>query len=308
MIDAIESPHLHQDLYKHYGKKPIKGILLWGPPGCGKTLLAQAAANAQAKLHGQKTATGFFSVKGPELLSRFVGDAEAAIRNLFQQGREHQQAEGYPALIFIDEAEALLSKRGSGISSDVERTIVPAFLTEMDGFVGSGSIVILATNRPDVLDPAVIRSGRIDRKIQITRPTKTSATSIFLISLKKLPIQKGQRRKKLAEAAADILFSNQHPLYKIVIDDGKVPRAMTMGLQHICNGAMLASIINRAASHAMSRDIEQGTHTGLALEDIEAAFIEEYEENIPLEHQLALEEFTRDFADQVINIKKVQVR
>lgn len=306
LIEAIEMPHTHQDIHAFYKKEPIKGILLWGPPGCGKTLLAQAAAAAQAKVHGQKVAAGFFSVKGPEVLSRFVGDAEAAVRNLFLQGKKHQEEHGYPALIFIDEAEALLSRRGSGISSDVEKTIVPTFLTEMDGFTESGSMVILATNRPDVLDPAVIRSGRIDRKIQIPRPDPASAKEIFTIALKQVPVQKGLHPAKIVERTVKELFSEQYPIYKIAIQGDKVKRSAILGLQHICNGAMLTNIIKRAANIAMRRDIKENTQTGVDFHDVTDAMQEEYEENLPLEHKLALDEFTRDLL--VVGIKKIQVR
>lgn len=307
LIEAIEMPHTHKAIHTFYKKKPVRGILLWGPPGCGKTLLAQAAAAAQARVHGQKVASGFFSVKGPEVLSRFVGDAEAAVRNIFLQGKKHEEEYGSPALIFIDEAEALLSRRGSGISSDVEKTIVPTFLTEMDGFTESGSMVILATNRPDVLDPAVIRSGRIDRKIQIPRPNPASAKEIFSIALKQVPIRKGMVHHKIVARAVRELFSEQYPIYKIAIQ-GKVKRSLTLGLQHICNGAMLTTIIQRAANIAMRRDIKENTQTGVDFGDLAHAMIEEYEENLPLEHTLALEEFTRDFKDDVAGIKKIQVR
>jgi len=307
LIEAIEMPHTHEDIHQYYGKKPIKGILLWGPPGCGKTLLAQAAANAQAKVHGQQVAEGFFSVKGPEVLSRFVGDAEAAVRALFARGREFQKENGYPALIFIDEAEALLSRRGSGISSDVEKTIVPTFLTEMDGFTDSGSMVILATNRPDVLDPAVIRSGRIDRKIQITRPDRDSAKEIFSIALKAVPAQKGLRRSAIVASAVKEMFSERYPLYEITLQ-GKVKRRVILGLQHICNGAMLTNIVGRASNIAMRRDIAEKTQTGVDSTDIAEAVNEEYEENLPLEHKSALEEFTRDLKNEIGGIKKILIR
>jgi len=311
LIEAIETPHQYKNIYSFYNKAPVKGILLWGPPGCGKTLLAQAAATAQAKIHGQKTNNGFFSVKGPEVLSRFVGDAEAAIRNLFLQGKKHKEESNYPALIFIDEAEALLSKRGSGISSDVEKTIVPAFLTEMDGFTQSGSLVILATNRPDALDPAVIRSGRIDRKIQTTRPDKSNAQEIIYLNLKKFPLKKskdgGLPPKKLAGEIVSRLYADKYPLYKITIE-GKLPRSLTLNLCHIVSGAMLASIVKRAASIAMRNDIANNTKTGICLRSVEAALEEEYRENLPLEHQLALEGFIKDFKEDISSIKKIAVR
>ena len=178
MREIIEGPHKLKKLYEFYHKKPVKGALLFGPPGCGKTLLAMAIVTAIAKMYGidakEAMQSGFIYVKGPELLEMWLGKSEEAIRSLFARAKAHRKKYGFPAIIFIDEAEALLRKRGSGISSDIESTTVPTFLSEMGGMEESGALVLLATNRADILDPAVVRDGRVDVKVYVSRPTLES--------------------------------------------------------------------------------------------------------------------------------------
>lgn len=160
MLEAVELPWKHPDLYAHYGKKPLRGVLLYGPPGCGKTMLGAAAASSLARTHGKdQIESGYLYVKGPEILDPFVGVTEATIRELFERGRAHEKAHGYPATLFIDEADAILGKRGGNgpNSSIIDHTVVAQFLSEMDGLDKNGTIVILATNRADILDPAVTR-------------------------------------------------------------------------------------------------------------------------------------------------------
>jgi len=237
MIEAIEMPFINEKVYKFYHKKPIKGILLYGPPGCGKTLLAKAAVTALAKMYKVKSTqalqSGYIYVKGPEILTKWVGESEAIVRQLFARARKHKEKYGYPAVIFIDEAEAILRKRGSGISSDVESTIVPMFLAEMDGLQDTGAIVILATNRPDMLDPAIVRDGRIDRKIKITRPDAVSTSEIFKIHLNDLPLNNGYSYDELAGLASTTLFSNKFKFYDLIFDKEKT---LTFNLSNIING------------------------------------------------------------------------
>lgn len=256
--EAIEFPIIHADLYKTLGKKPIKGVLLEGPPGCGKTLLAKAAAGAISKLHGKAASmSGYIYVKGPEVLSKWVGEAEATIRNLFNMARAHRQKHGYPAIVFIDECESLLSRRGTGISSDMDKTIVPAFLAELDGLSDSGAMVILATNRPDRLDPAVVREGRIDRRIRVERPDQADSAHIFKIYLERVPTC--QDAKALSDTAAEHLFSEATGLLELKTAHGDT---FPFTLGHIASGAMLAGIVDRATSLVLHGAIRSGKRSG----------------------------------------------
>ncbi len=181
--DAIELPHLYPDYFKEHRLVPPKGILLYGPPGCGKTLLAKAVANSLAKRieaeTGERKVGFFLNVKGPELLNKYVGETEQAIRDLFARAR-NQARHRTPVIIFFDEMDSMFRVRGSGISSDMEATIVPQFLAELDGLEPLENVVVIgATNREDLIDPAVLRPGRLDRKIRIPRPERAAALEIF---------------------------------------------------------------------------------------------------------------------------------
>lgn len=300
MIEAVELPHRNPELFKFYNKKQIKGVLLYGPPGCGKTLLGKATATALARIYKQEVnTTGFIYIKGPEILDRFVGTGEATIRQIFQRARKHKEAYGYPSVIFIDEAEAILNKRGSGISSDVERTIVPMFLTEMDGLEDSGALVILATNRQDILDPAIVRDGRIDRKIKIGRPTKESAIDIFLLALKGVPLLNGYTHEDLAKFACEEVFSDNRLFYKIETKNDGV-KSFTLG--QIINGGMIVGIVDQATSIAMDRDISLGQRGGLKKDDFLRAIDLVEQQNRDLNHADALAEFCQDFQEEVASI------
>ncbi|MDX6319045.1 MAG: proteasome-associated ATPase, partial [Nocardioidaceae bacterium] len=181
--DAIELPYLHPELFQEHELKPPKGVLLYGPPGCGKTLIAKAVANSLAKKVADKTgAEGksfFLNIKGPELLNKYVGETERHIRLVFQRARE-KASEGTPVIVFFDEMDSLFRTRGSGVSSDVENTIVPQLLSEIDGVEGLENVIVIgASNREDMIDPAILRPGRLDVKIKIERPDAESARDIF---------------------------------------------------------------------------------------------------------------------------------
>lgn len=307
MIEAVELPHQNPDLFKFYQRKPLKGVLLYGPPGCGKTMLGKATASSLARIHsGDGESRGFLYIKGPEILDRYVGSAEATIRQLFVRARKHKALYGYPAVVFIDEADAILGKRGAGISSDVERTIVPMFLSEMDGLEDSGALFILTTNRPDILDPAVVRDGRIDRKIKIDRPTKESTAEIFLMAMKGVPFRGG--KKSLGEMAAlgrNEMFSPKRCLYEIHTNSRGV---LPFTLAHILNGGMVVSAVDQATSFAMQRDLASGGKPqGLCKKDLIQAIDALEKQNRDLNHTDELADFVHDFREDVQDIRKLSV-
>lgn len=304
LIEAIELPSQYPDLFELYGRKPPKGILLYGPPGCGKTMLAKASANALARIHKVKDGNGFIYIKGPEVLRKYVGESEGIIRSLFQKGREHYRKFGYPAIMFLDEGDALLSRRGSGISSDVEKTIVPTFLSEMDGLEDSGVFVIIATNRPDVLDPAVVRDGRVDRKVYVPRPDENGAAKIFSIYFADKPLV-GLRPREMSNMAARELFSDKRVLFKVNTARGN---EHDFNLGRIVNGAMITNIVSLAVSLAIRRDItdgntgKRGKH-GVKKDDVVKAIDTVFAQNKELDHMDAIEEMNASLGkDRIVGV------
>lgn len=297
MVEAIEWPHRYAKLYKGYGKKPVKGVLLYGPPGCGKTMLGKAAATSIAKTAGKEEA-GFLYVKGPEILNKYVGESEAIIRSLFHRAREYKLKHGAACVIFIDEADAVLGKRGMGKSSDMERTIVPQFLAEMDGLEDSGSLMILATNRADVLDPAVVRDGRVDRKIMVGRPSKDDSIEIFERHLSGVPGVNGNS-KELATKSAEVLHHERWTLCMLKTKCGELLR-FTLG--HVCNGAMIRGVVDQATSLAIERDIqaEVAESTGINEGDLAMAIERVFRQSVPLNHEDDMTEFGHQIGKEIV--------
>ena len=302
MIEVVELPYRNPKIVEFYHKKRVKSVLLYGPPGCGKTMIGKATATSLAKISNEDSGhSGFIYIKGPEILERYVGVAESVIRQIFERARKHKKDFGFPAVIFIDEAEALLSKRGSGISSDVEKTIVPMFCAEMDGFEDSGALVILASNRPDILDPAIIRDGRVDYKIMIERPNKENAANIFLLNLKGVPLNNGSSYEDLANLAIAEIFRTDRVLHRIDVKDGGV---VNFTLKDIINGAMVAGIVEKAISIAMRRDIANQEQGGLRKEDIILAIDLVEKQNRDLNHTEEITAFTANLKDDFADIQK----
>ncbi|MFA6536061.1 MAG: AAA family ATPase [Candidatus Paceibacterota bacterium] len=305
-LDSMERPMRFPKHYKFFGKKPAAGFLLYGPPGCSKTMFAKAVYTSLVKRCEEKGVSpkgGFILVSGPELLDKYVGVPEATIRHIFARAREFYRRTGIMAVIFIDEAEAILAKRDSGISSDVLKTIVPAFLAQMQGVRESGAIVILATNKPESLDSAAIRPGRIDVKIEIKRPTKVAVREIFLKNFKGVAISSTTSAELLAEVGAISVFSPERRIYEIKKADGTT---VDFTLAHIVSGSMIPAIVADAKRLALERELLKPEPTeGLTDADLVGAVDNIARQEFGMDHGDALREFTHDFMDQIANVQKL---
>lgn len=282
--EIVEYAFTHDALYRQYGKRPPKGILFFGPPGCGKTMLAKALAAALARAHKTEK-SGFFYTKTPEMLNPYVGVTEQNIRRVFAKGAAYHNTTGATPVLFWDEADALFYRRGLGRSMDVERTIVPTFLTEVDGLEGTSAVVILATNRVDTLDPAVTREGRMDRKIRIKRPDRDGFRRIIYLNLRGL-FGESEQAESFAGRVTEDVFDPARSLGKYA--KGKVE----LQLGHIVSGGMGVTIVETAKQFALRRDIRSNSSlaSGVTSDDLHLAVDQIHTENKGLNHETVLYE------------------
>ena len=290
--DAVELPFLHADLFKEHHLEPPKGILLYGPPGCGKTLVAKAVANSLAKKVAAKLGRDdrrsyFLNIKGPELLNKYVGETERQIRLIFQRAREKSE-EGVPIIVFFDEMESLFRTRGSGISSDIESTIVPQLLAEIDGVETLKNVIVVgASNREDLIDPAILRPGRLDVKIKIERPNETAASDIFRKYLTPdLPLAADEvERHGSPEGAIKVMIDEvvekmyaadeENQFLEVTYANGDKE---VLYFKDFSSGAMIENIVRRAKKIAIKRAIA-GEAKGIRANDLVRAIHQEYKEN-----------------------------
>ncbi|CAB4644410.1 unannotated protein [freshwater metagenome] len=291
--DAVELPYLYADLFAEHELQAPKGILLYGPPGCGKTLIAKAVANSLAKRVAEKTGNEstrsyFLNVKGPELLNKYVGETERQIRLIFERAREKSE-EGVPVIVFFDEMDSLFRTRGTGISSDIESTIVPQLLAEIDGVESLRNVIVIgASNREDLIDPAILRPGRLDVKIKIERPNEQSAKQIFLqyltpalpLSAEELKRAKNDRKlciDTMINRAVETMYSvdDENRFLEVTYQNGDKE---LLYFKDFSSGAMIENIVRRAKKLSIKRQIDGG-EPGIGTQDLVDSIRQEFREH-----------------------------
>ena len=282
IADAVELPFLHADLFAEHRLPAPKGILLYGPPGCGKTLIAKAVANSLAKkvasaIGEDKGRSYFVNIKGPELLNKYVGETERQIRLVFERAREKSD-EGWPVIVFFDEMDSMFRTRGTGVSSDMESTVVPQLLAEIDGVEGLENVIVIgATNREDLIDPAILRPGRLDVKIRIDRPDAVAARQVFLRYLNdEIPIGEGESIDLMVDAAVDEMYRTDdiNRFLEVTYANGDKE---VLYFKDFASGAMIENIVRRAKKSAIKRVIaggERGVSSGDLIDAVRSEFIE----------------------------------
>ncbi|WP_067465093.1 proteasome ATPase [Actinomadura macra] len=290
--DAVELPYLHADLFREHQLRPPKGVLLYGPPGCGKTLIAKAVANSLAKQVAEKTGqegkSFFLNIKGPELLNKYVGETERHIRLVFQRAREKASA-GTPVIVFFDEMDSIFRTRGSGVSSDVENTIVPQLLSEIDGVEGLENVIVIgASNREDMIDPAILRPGRLDVKIKIERPDAEAAKDIFSkYILSGLPLHPDDVKEHggsddvtveaMIQRVVERMYTetDENRFLEVTYANGDKE---VLYFKDFNSGAMIQNIVDRAKKMAIKQFLDTG-QKGLRVNHLLAACVDEFSEN-----------------------------
>ena len=323
--DAIELPLLHPELFVRFGKRPLKGILLFGPPGCGKTLIGKATAYNLTREYRERTGQDvkeyFMYINGPKILNMWLGELERMVRDIFAQARDKSKS-GHLVFIFIDEAELLLRTRSSGRWMNISNTIVPQFCAEMDGLVALENVVVMLTsNRPDYIDPAILRPERIDRKVKVVRPDRRSTREIYKIYLGDVPLDPDLMREhkgdctgaldELLDLITEYTFRRDDETEFIEVHL-KNAATETLYWKDLLSGALIKSVVERAKDFAIKRSIEKLSETeGITLDDLQRAARVEFKENEIFPKGDSLEDWLKllDYEpDNVATIKPIKAR